>query len=150
MAPQERYTQALAGAGPPGILEAPRSIGKRSSDRRPGESSLENLRSRPRASRQPGEETMPRFLIEVPHDPDVVGCARVVKVFLSSGSHLLTHADWGCRDGDHHAWMIVDVSSKDEARAIVPPAFRASARVVALNHFSMDEIDTILKEHQSA
>ena len=91
---------------------------------------------------------MPRFLIEVPHQPDTAACARVVKVFLTSGSHLLTHADWGCMDGEHRAWMIVDVASKDEALAIVPPAFRAAARVTGLNFFSLDQIDAILKEHR--
>jgi hypothetical protein len=91
-----------------------------------------------------------RFLIEVPHEAEVAACARVVKAFLASGSHLLTHADWGCMDGDHRAWIIVDVANKAEAQAIVPPVFRASARVVALNHFSMDQIDQILKQHPSA
>lgn len=93
---------------------------------------------------------MPRFLIEVPHEPETIACARVVKVFLMSGSHFLTHADWGCRDGDHRAWIIVDVANKGEAMAIVPPAFRSEARVVELNYFSMNEIDRILEEHQSA
>jgi len=38
------------------------------------------------------------LLIEVPHDPERVACARVVDVFQKSGSHWVTHADWGCRD----------------------------------------------------
>ena len=92
---------------------------------------------------------MARFLIEMTHDAEIVACARVVKVFLESGSHLLTHADWGCMDGDHRSWIIVDVANKDEARAIIPPLFRASARVVRLNYFSMDQIEQILKKHQS-
>jgi hypothetical protein len=92
---------------------------------------------------------MPRFLIEVPHEPETVACAKVVKVFLASGSHLLTHADWGCCDGDHRAWMIVDVANKDEAIAIVPPAFRSVTRIVGLNYFSLDQIDEILKSHRS-
>jgi len=36
---------------------------------------------------------MARFLIEIPHSEDVLACAKVIKVFLSSGSHLLTQAD---------------------------------------------------------
>lgn len=88
-----------------------------------------------------------RFLIEVPHDPTTVGCARVVDIFLKSGSHYLTRADWGCRDGEHKSWMIVDVDSKEEARRILPPAFREHAHVVQLNKFSVEEIDQILKEH---
>ena len=93
---------------------------------------------------------MARFLIEVPHEPERLACAKVVKVFLSSGSHFLTHADWGCCDGDHRAWIIVDVADRDEAMGIVPPAFRSSARIVGLNYFSMDFIDRILQEHQAA
>jgi hypothetical protein len=90
---------------------------------------------------------MPRFLIEVPHEEEIVACAKVVKVFLASGSHFLTHADWGCHDGDHRCWMIVDVADRREALGIVPPAFRAEARIVALDRFTMEEIDTILAEH---
>jgi hypothetical protein len=92
---------------------------------------------------------MPRFLIEVPHDPDPIACARVIQVFLVSGSHFLTHADWGCRDGDHRAWIVADVESKAEALAIVPPAFRSAAKVVTLTQFTLDEIDAVLARHQA-
>lgn len=44
---------------------------------------------------------MPKFLIEIPHEATTAACARVVEHFLRSGSHFLTHADWGCKDGDH-------------------------------------------------
>ena len=90
-----------------------------------------------------------RFLIEVPHETPMVACARAVKVFLSSGSHYLSHADWGCKDGVHKSWMVVDVDSKDEALAIVPPAFRSHAQVVALNAFSVKDIDEILRSHEA-
>jgi len=90
---------------------------------------------------------MPKFLIEVPHEKDPVACARVVQIFLSSGSHLLTNAEWGCVDGDHHCWMIVDVNDKQEARGIVPPGLRAQARVVQLNRFRMDQVDSVLRQH---
>jgi hypothetical protein len=87
---------------------------------------------------------MPKFLIEVPHDPERMACARVVHAFLSTGSHFLAQADWGCEDGNHSAWMIVDVASKEEARAIVPPALRSEARIIGLNKFTIDYIDDIL------
>ncbi len=89
-----------------------------------------------------------RFFIEVPHDDATVACARAVEVFLTTGSHFLSHADWGCKDGDHKARMVVEVDSKDEARNIVPPAFRAQAKVVKLNSFTMEEIDQILRDHR--
>jgi len=90
---------------------------------------------------------MARFLIEVPHDGDVGGCAEVVETFLKTGSHFLTNADWGCLDGEHKAWLVVDVGDKDEARCILPPAFRPKARIVELNKFSLDEIGKIYRHH---
>jgi hypothetical protein len=91
---------------------------------------------------------MARFLIEIPHEAEKVSCALVVQVFLATGSHLLSNADWGCKDGVHAAWMIVDVDSKAEARSIIPPAFRADAKITSLNRFNMEEIDDILKHHK--
>jgi hypothetical protein len=89
-----------------------------------------------------------RFLIEVPHEETALACARVVEVFLRSGSHFLSNADWGCKDGVHKAWMVVDVDSKDEARGIVPPAFRAQAEIVQLNAYTLEEIESVLRDHK--
>jgi len=91
---------------------------------------------------------MTRFLIEVPHESTNVTCAQAVEVFLKTGSHFFTHADWGCKDGEHKAWIVVEVDSRDEARAIVPPAFRSQAKVVELNAFTMEEIEDILRLHK--
>ncbi len=88
-----------------------------------------------------------RFLIEVTHEATTVACARAVETFLKSGSHFFTHADWGCKDGEHRAWIIVDVDTRDEARALVPPAFRSQAKIVQLNAFSLGEIEDILRHH---
>jgi hypothetical protein len=90
---------------------------------------------------------MARYLIEVPHDKEVEACARAVRVFLATGSHLLTHADWGCFDGVHSAWLIVEANSKDEALYTVPPAFRADATITELNNFTMEELDRIMSHH---
>ena len=89
-----------------------------------------------------------RFLIEVPHEATKVACARAVEVFLKTGSHFFTHADWGCKDGEHKAWIVVEVDSRDEARAIVPPAFRSLAKVVQLNAFTMEEIEDFLRQYK--
>ncbi|MGE5245577.1 MAG: hypothetical protein ACM3SQ_15245 [Betaproteobacteria bacterium] len=90
---------------------------------------------------------MPRFLIEVPHESDTVSCARASKVLLESGSHFLTHADFGCTDGVHKAWIIVDVDGKDEARNMLPPAYRGQASIVQLNKFGLKELDDQIRRH---
>jgi hypothetical protein len=91
---------------------------------------------------------MARFLIEAPHEAEPTACARAVKVFLETGSHFLTNADWGCLDGEHKAWIILEAESKDEARFVLPPAYRPEAKIVRLNKFTMDEIDEMLRHHQ--
>jgi len=89
---------------------------------------------------------MPRFLIEVPHSIEAMACAREVHVFLSTGSHFLTNADWGCMDGVHCAWLTVDVASKEDARMLLPPVFRAQARIIGLNSFNLEQIEAMLAE----
>jgi len=92
---------------------------------------------------------MARFLIELPHEAEVVACATAIRLLLETGSHFITNADWGCRDGDHRGWIIVDVDSREEARAILPPTYRHEAKVVKLNKFTLAEIDDILAHHQA-
>ena len=91
---------------------------------------------------------MARFLIELPHEPERVACLRAVRVLVDTGSHYLTHADFGCFDGEHKAWMIVEVDSKEEARSILPPIYRSQAKIVKLNKFTVEEIDRLLQLHK--
>ncbi len=90
---------------------------------------------------------MPRFLIEVPHQGTQQECVRAIDLFHRTGSHFLTHADWGCKDGEHKAWITVELESKDAARDIVPPQYRATAKIVQLNVFSGQELDNMLRQH---
>jgi len=90
---------------------------------------------------------MARFLITIPHEEEELACARAVKVLLDTGSHYLTNAEFGCMDGDHRAWIIVEGETKEEALAIVPPVYRSNASVVQLNRFSLEWIDDFLRHH---
>jgi hypothetical protein len=92
---------------------------------------------------------MAKFLIEVPHEATAAECKSAVQIFLKTGSHFLSHADWGCLDGMHKAWITVDVASKDEARSILPPAYRSRASIVSLNKFTLDEANTVIAQHQT-
>jgi hypothetical protein len=91
---------------------------------------------------------MARFLLEVPHESGVVACARANKILLETGSHFLTHADFGCNDGVHKAWIVVDVNSKEEARNMLPPAYRRQATVEGLSKFGIEELDELIRYHQ--
>lgn len=93
---------------------------------------------------------MAKFLIEVSHEAEERACALAIELLFKTGSHWLTNAEWGCMDGEHKGWVVVDVESKEEARGILPPIFRAKAKIVRLNRFSMDEIEEILRHHPPA
>jgi hypothetical protein len=92
---------------------------------------------------------MPQFLIEVPHSEETLACAKIVKVFLSTGSHFLTHASWGCMDGVHSAWLTIEADNKEEARMVVPPQFREQAKIIGLNKFTMEQIEAVLGQGKS-
>lgn len=91
---------------------------------------------------------MPRFLIEVPHEAEEKACALAIQVLLKTGSHYLTNAEYGCFDGEHKAWVIIEADGKEEARRILPPVFRSRARIIGLNRFSLEEIEEILRHHR--
>ena len=90
---------------------------------------------------------MPRFMIEVKHGDDEVTCVRALRVIEQYGSHLMTHAEWGCKDGYHACWLIGDLGSREEALHIVPPEFRPDARVIELNRFSRQEIADLVAQY---
>jgi hypothetical protein len=91
---------------------------------------------------------MPKFLIEVPHEGTTAACNQAIEVFHRTGSHFLTHADWGCKDGVHKAWLIVDMDTREAAKSIAPSQYRADTKVVQLNKFTMDE-KAIIRSHPS-
>ena len=90
---------------------------------------------------------MVRFLVEVPHENKKEACDRAVRIFMETGSHFMTNADWGCGDGVHKAWFIIDVDKREDARAILPPLFRQSATIIELQRFRPEDIETTRRQH---
>jgi hypothetical protein len=83
---------------------------------------------------------MAKFLIEVPHGADKASCEQAIKIFLQTGSHFLTHAEWGCLDGEHKAWIIADVPGRDDALYILPALFRSIAKITRLTTFTAKDL----------
>ncbi len=90
---------------------------------------------------------MGKYLIEIPHEATKSACVNAVRVFLETGSHFLRQADWGCHDGEHKAWLIVEVENKDQARRIVPSLFRSVAKIIKLHTFTREEMENIEEIH---
>ena len=92
---------------------------------------------------------MARFLIEVAHENRKAACDSAVRTFLETGSHFLANADWGCGDGEHKAWFVADLASRDEAMAALPPHLRRQAKVIALQKFTMQDVDLARGRHHN-
>ena len=82
------------------------------------------------------ERPMDRFLVISPHT--VEDCKAAVQQVLFAG--YITHFDWGCKDGEHTGWAIIEASSKAEAMMAVPPLVRHDAHVVQLTKFTPEEV----------
>jgi len=91
---------------------------------------------------------MTRFLVEVPHENKKDACDRAVRIFLETGSHFMTNADWGCKDNVHKSWFIMDAESKEEVRSVIPPLFRRDAKIIALQRFRMEDLENTMKQHE--
>jgi len=91
---------------------------------------------------------MKKFLIEVPHGPNKMECEKAIRVFMQTGSHFLIKADWGCSDGEHKAWIKVEVPSKEDARNILPSLYRSTAKITELMHFTDEDLSNPEKFHK--
>lgn len=91
---------------------------------------------------------MPKFLIELEHEANVEACKKAVATILTSGSHFLTNAEWGCEDNVHKCWVMVELDSKDEARLILPPVYRNDAVITKIKRYSVEKMNRAIKtEH---
>jgi hypothetical protein len=82
---------------------------------------------------------MDRFLIISPHTEK--NCSDVLKQLLYTG--YITHFDWGCADGEHTGWAIIEAKDAKEATMVVPPTQRSTARAIRLTKFSPEQIKSM-------
>ncbi len=90
---------------------------------------------------------MPRFLVEVPHAATKEACDQAIKSFLETGSHFFTNADWGCEDGEHKAWFILEIEDRESVMQILPPDARRSAKIVGLRKFTGKDLPELQMKH---
>lgn len=91
---------------------------------------------------------MRRYMIEIPHEPTAEACAKVVLTFRETGSHYLTHADFGCPGGVHAAWLVIEADDADQARLSAPPYYRDDAKVTEVKHYTHLSHEEINADHQ--
>lgn len=89
---------------------------------------------------------MDKYLIEIKNGGDRASCLRSIQSFLSSRTHYVTSAEWGCIKGEKKAWLIIKTSRREDALKIIPAAYRKYARITKLHKFKGRDIDKNLLE----
>jgi hypothetical protein len=82
---------------------------------------------------------MNRYLIISPHT--VEECTKTIQHIEAAG--YITHFDWGCKDGEHCGWAIIEAENPKEALLVVPAFDRPKARAVMLTKFGPKDIPTV-------
>lgn len=87
---------------------------------------------------------MNKYLIEVSQSSYELSNRRASYIFNRTGSHFVTHAEWGFQDGQYKAWFVAETENKQEAMRILPSAYRRSANIILIKKFPRTSTDDIL------
>lgn len=82
---------------------------------------------------------MDRYLIETRHTDEE--CLGLLDQVLASG--YLHNYDWGCEDGDHTGWAIIEAENREQAMLSVPSLVRSKVRIVKLNKFTDEDVQRL-------
>jgi hypothetical protein len=89
---------------------------------------------------------MNKYLIEVTQGSYKISNMRASYIFKRSGSHFVTHADWGVKDGEYKAWLVAETENTKEAMQILPSAYRRSAKITLIQKFARTSSDDHLTD----
>ncbi|MGA9362991.1 MAG: hypothetical protein WBW16_01335 [Bacteroidota bacterium] len=79
---------------------------------------------------------MDRYLVVSPHVPEE--CVKAIEQVVAMGH--ITHFDWGCMDGDHTGWTIIEAENHSHALMSVPSFLRGKAKAIKLTKFGPEDV----------
>ncbi len=79
---------------------------------------------------------MDRYIVVSQHTHK--DCVKALKQIEAIG--YITHFEWGCKDGEHTGYAIVEADSHTEALLCVPSFGRTHAKAIKLNKFSVEDV----------
>jgi hypothetical protein len=71
--------------------------------------------------------TMARYLLEIPHSPE--DCTAELDSVLGHSREMLNRFDWGCKEGTHVGWAIMEAQDTTTVRSsssVIPMASAAA------------------------
>ncbi len=81
---------------------------------------------------------MARYLIASPHTREQ--CLRALDEEAAKGAEVLDKFVYGCKEGDHTAYAIVDARSLSDALAMVPDFLQEDACISKVDSYSAEDI----------
>jgi hypothetical protein len=78
---------------------------------------------------------MNKYMVISPHTEEE--CSIVVHQVIAAG--YTTHTDWGCMDGDHTGYAVIEAESHEQALLFVPSLVRPKAKAVMVVRFYPEE-----------
>jgi hypothetical protein len=79
---------------------------------------------------------MDRYLVISPHS--AADCKKALHEVNATG--YITRFDWGCMDGDHTGWVMIEAENTQQALMVVPSMQRHKAKAIKLVKFSPTEV----------
>ncbi len=84
---------------------------------------------------------MARYMIASRHDPEE--CLRALDEELAKGPGTLDKFVYGCKEGDHTGYAIVEAKKLSDALALVPDFLQESACITRVDKFSPADIKSL-------
>lgn len=85
-----------------------------------------------------------KYMIMAPHTAEE--CLQALDEMAASKSDVLSHFYWGCQAGDHTGYAIIEADSESDARGMLPASQQKSARIVKLDKFTKEQIESFHKK----
>ncbi len=84
---------------------------------------------------------MARYLIASKHEAE--DCMRALDEELKKGPGILDKFYYGCKEGDHTGYAIVETKNLSEAMALVPDFLQESACITKVDKITPSEIKSL-------
>jgi hypothetical protein len=81
-----------------------------------------------------GKAGKAKYLVIAPHSAEQ--CLAALDEINAKNPKSLAAWDFGCKSGDHTAYMTVTASSDDAVKAMLPESIRENAKIVKLSKFT--------------
>ena len=77
------------------------------------------------------------YMIETPHEKGE--CLKTLDAQMNTGPRIGNKFYYGCKDGDHTGYALVDLKDKKEGISQIPDFLRARTKIVEVEALTPDE-----------